>query len=142
MARRPTGSLVEHIGADERCYYALRFRAYGKREYVALVPVSRSDAERELRHVLADVERGTWERHLPSPIPELEPTFHEYAERWWLEKERELGKATHADYRWRLERPLIPFFGEHLLSRITIAEVDRYKAAKLAEDDALSPSSI
>lgn len=142
MPRRATGSIVEHIGKDGRPYYALRFRAYGRRQYLALGPVDRARAERELKHVLADVDRGIWAEAEPAPPPEPESTFHEYAERWWLEKERELGDATRADYRWRLERHLLPFFGEHLLARITIAEVDRYKAAKLNESDALSGSSI
>jgi hypothetical protein len=61
MPRRPTGSIVEHTGKDGVTYRALRFRAYGHRQYVALGAVSRDQAERELRGVLADVERGTWQ---------------------------------------------------------------------------------
>ncbi len=40
-----------------------------------------------------------------------------------------------------LEHHLIPFFGEHPLTAITIAEVDRYKAAKLGAGR-LSPRAI
>jgi integrase len=73
--------------------------------------------------------------------PVIDPTFHEFAELWWVERERELRPATRADYRWRLENHLIPFFGQHTLPQITIAEVDRYKATKLAEGT-LGPRSI
>ncbi|MHB8660196.1 MAG: tyrosine-type recombinase/integrase, partial [Solirubrobacteraceae bacterium] len=49
--------------------------------------------------------------------------------------------STRLDYRWQLTNHLLPFFMSHRLSRITIAEVDRYKAAKVREG-ALSPTSI
>jgi integrase len=143
MPRRPTGSVVEHQGRDGAIYRSLRFSAYGQRRYVALGAVSREQAEREMRGVLADVERGTWQPHEPAPAPEpvVDPTFHEFAEQWWVERERELRPATRDDYRWRLEAHLIPFFGRHTLRQITIAEVDRYKAVKL-RDGRLGPRSI
>ena len=136
MPRRPTGSIVEHEGSDGQTYYAMRFRAYGKRRYVALGPVGRDEAESRLRYTLADVERGIWQpTQAPEPPPEPEPTitFHEYAEQWWVEHEGEWSENTRADYRWRLELHLLPFFGEQELDGITIAEVDRYKAFKLGE---------
>lgn len=136
MARRATGSIVEHAGADGQTYYALRFRAYGERQYVSLGAVGREAAELRLRHTLADVERGIWQparEPEPPPEPAAEPTFHEYAEQWWTEHEGEWSTNTRADYRWRLEQHLIPFFGESRLSQISIAEVDRYKALKLGE---------
>lgn len=145
MARRATGQIVEHAGKDGHTYRSLRFRAYGQRQSLSLGAVSRQQAEQELRGVLADVERGTWQPAAPLPGPPpapVDPTFHEFAEQWWVEHEREWRKNTRLDYRWRLERHLLPFFGEHRLSQITIAEVDRYKAAKLAERDGLSGASI
>lgn len=144
MARRPTGSVVEHTGRDGRVYFALRFRAYGQRRFVSLGPVTREQAQRELRGVLVDVERGTWRPDEPAPEPEPIPaelTFHAFAEQWWVEHERELTERGREDYRWRLENHVLAFFGGHLLPQITVAEVDRYKAAKLAEGR-LSGSSI
>jgi hypothetical protein len=59
MARKATGQVIEP--KDGRAW-AIRFRAYGKRRYVALGTAEdgwdRERAEAELRHVLADVERG------------------------------------------------------------------------------------
>jgi integrase len=136
MARRRRGSLVEHNGKDGRTYYAARFHAYGRRRHVALGPVTREQAERELRGILVDVERGVWRPDEPLPEPEPIPeelTFHELAEQWWLEHEPELRPSTRLDYRWRLELHLLPHFAEHPLSRLTVGEVDAYKAAKLAE---------
>lgn len=70
------------------------------------------------------------------------PTFHDYAEDWWLRHERRLRPKTQSDYRWRLEKHLLPFFKDYPLDAITFDAVERYIAAKLAEDDPLSARSI
>jgi integrase len=145
MPRRPTGQIVEHDGTDGRIYRALRFTAYGKRRYVSLGPVSVAEAERDLRHVLADVERGVWQPPSPGPKPaeaEPTPTFHEYAEDWWLRMERHIAPQTRANYRWRLETHLLPHFARTRIDAITFGAVERYIADKLAEDRPLSPTSI
>ena len=63
MAPRPTGEVIERERERGRVF-ALRFRAYGRRQFVTLGGVvegwTRQKAEAELRHVLADVERGLW----------------------------------------------------------------------------------
>ena len=61
MARPTVGAVTEHKGRDGRTYRSLRFTAYGKRRRVPLGAVSATDAESALRHVIADVERGTWQ---------------------------------------------------------------------------------
>ena len=138
MARKATGTIIEHTGRDGLTYRSLRFSAHGKRRFVALGAVTQAEAERQLRGVLADVERGVWKEPAPpAPEPEGTPTFHEFAEQWWIERERELRPRTRTDYKWRLEAHLLPFFGEYQVDRISIADVDRYKAAKLAEADEL-----
>jgi integrase len=134
MARRPTGEIIEHQGADGLIYRSVRFRAYGKRRRLALGPISRTDAEKALRGVLADVERGVWRESQPQPPePEGVPTFHEFAEQWWIEREREWRDTTLGRYRECLELHLLPFFGELALDRVRIADVDRYKTTKLRE---------
>ena len=145
MARRATGAIVEHVGKDGRVHRALRFTAGGKRRFESLGPVSRAEAERELRHVLADVERGTWApRREVEPIPELEPVpgFHEFAEDWWVRNERQLAASTRENYRWRLERHLLPHFGERRLDAITYSTVEDYITTKLGEAAPLSARSI
>jgi integrase len=145
MARKIKGAVVEHVGGDGCVYRALRFTAYKKRRYVSLGEVSEEEAQRALRHVLADVERGTWQlpREIAGPgEPAPVPTFHAYAEQWWILNQQELAPSTRVDYRWRLEGHLLPFFADYQLDAITFDLVEHYIAAKLAEDKPLSPRSV
>jgi integrase len=145
MARPATGKVIEHQGSDGRTYRSLRFTAYSKRRFVSLGTVTAGDAERELRHVLADVERGAWTPQAGAqapPEPEPIPTFHQYAEEWWLRYERQIAAKTRANYRWRLESHLLPHFGELRLDQITFDTVEHYIAAKLAEPEPLSARTI
>ncbi len=144
MARKMTGAIVEHVSkSDGLTYRALRFTAYGKRRSESLGAVSRGEAEAALRHVLADLERGTWQpRSMGEPQePDAMPTFHELAEQWWVNNSRELAPSTQVDYRWRLAH-LLPFFADRPLDKITFDLVNRYKTGKLAESEPLSPRSI
>jgi hypothetical protein len=104
--------------------------------------VTAKQAEAELRHVLADVERGTWQpvKVEAPPEPEPLPTFHQFAEQWWTRNERQLAPKTREDYRWRLEKHLLGHFGELPLDAITYDRVERYIAVKL--DRGLSPRSV
>ena len=52
--------------------------------------------------------------------------------------EPERAPTTVDAIRWRLHYVLLPFFQHHRLSEITIAEVDRYRAAKVRERDLLT----
>ena len=135
MPRPATGQVVEPKGRQKS--WALRFRAYGKRRFVTLGRPedgwNRERAEAELRHVLADVERGIWQPHKPEPVeaPAEEPTFHEFASRWLADRAPELRPRTVEDYQWALSYHLLPFFKDHRLREITVREVDRYKAVKV-----------
>ncbi|MGN6870292.1 MAG: tyrosine-type recombinase/integrase [Solirubrobacteraceae bacterium] len=131
--------------------FAVRFRAYGKRQYVTLGSAdegwTRQRAHDALRHTLADVERGIWRPRergaiaAPPPITDSDPVFREFASRWMFDNEPGLRPKTVDDYTWQLSHHLLPFFGGHRLTQITIAEVDRYKVAKMRERR-LSPTSI
>ncbi len=143
--RRARGQVIEPIGKQKS--FALRFHAYGKRRYVRLGRPEEgwtlSKAETELRHVLADVERGLWTPQIRAtePVAREAPTFHEFASEWLAGKEAELSPRTLEDYRWALVNHLLPFFKDHLLTEITIEEVDRYKNEKARKGD-LSNNSI
>jgi integrase len=137
VARPATGEVVERE-TRAGIVIALRFRAYGKRRYVTLGSRdqgwTRSRAAVELRGVLADVERGIWQPHAePAPQSPEAPTFHAFASQWLEGRRGELRPRTAADYEWALSYHLLPFFKAHRLDAITVQEVDRYKAAKLAE---------
>lgn len=63
MAARSQGQVLERAWKSGRGY-ALRFRAYGERQYVTLGLESegwdRDRADEELANILADVRRGIW----------------------------------------------------------------------------------
>ncbi len=128
--------------------FALRFRAYGERRYLTLGTAAegwtRQRAERELRHVLADVERGIWVPSAPDRAADRirAPTFHEFASEWLEARSRELRETTVADYSWQLSNHLLPFFHRHHLPQITVAEVDRYREHKVARGPRCRAESI
>ena len=144
MPRPTVGSVTSHEGKGG-VYRSLRFTAYGKRRRVPLGLVSEEESNVALRHALADVERGVWKPPATieaPPEPTACPTFHAFADEWWTLNSGDLADATRADYGWRLQVHLLKWFGEIALDRIDFESVERYIAAKLAEDDPLSPRSI
>ena len=140
MARPSTGQVIERTGKRGRAF-ALRFRAYGARQYVTLGSAEdgwdRQRAEDELKNVLADVRRGIWrppETEQPA-APKEEPTFHGFASEWIAAREAEgLAPKTITDLRWSLTNHLLPYFGSEIRpSEIGPREVDAYKVAKARE---------
>jgi integrase len=141
MARKASGQLIPPKGGRG---WAIRFRAYGKRRSVTLGKPeegwNRERAEAELRHVLADVERGIWRAHEPEPAeaPAEVPTFHEFASEWLAANRHGWAPRTVKDYEDALTLHLLPHFARHRLDEITIEEVDRYKTKKLREFERLT----
>ena len=145
MARPPVGQVLEdNRGLNPT--FALRFHAYGKREYVRLGTTeegwTRGRAHAEMQNVLADVRRGIWKPPQPEPKPapvvEQDPLFHEFASTWFEATKGEWTENTRLDYQWQLSHHLLPFFKDHRLSQITIAEIDRYRAQKVRESARLT----
>jgi integrase len=138
---RPATGQVIKPGKGRRSF-ALRFWAYGKREFLTL---GRPEdgwttvmAERELAVVLRDIERGVWRPPAPKSEPGRDPLFHEFASEWFEAKQRELAPNTARSYRNDLTNHLLPFFAEHKLSQIMISEVDAYRQQKVHEATALA----
>jgi integrase-like protein len=138
MARPATGQVVARETQRGRVF-ALRFRAYGDRQYVTLGTAqdgwTARRAEQELQNVLADVRRGIGRPPTPAPMAPTvaDPTFHEFASDWFAAKRSEIRPNTVRSYRNDLTHHLLPFFAQHRLSQITVAEVDRYRNAKVGE---------
>ena len=143
MARKATGQVIVREGKRGRSY-ALRFRAYGRRHYMTLGTDAegwdRQRAEVELQNVLADARRGIWkpQERLEAVEPTQEPTFHEFASEWIEAVTPALAEKTRTRYRWQLTHHLLPFFAEHRLSQITVAEVDHYRDLKVREGGLLA----
>jgi integrase len=126
--------------------FALRFSAYGKRRYVTLGRPedgwNEAKAQTELENVLADVRRGIWQPQAPPALePTPEPTFHQFSSAWFEQVKDELRPNTVLDYEWQLSAHLLPFFKNHTLSQITVAEVDRYREAKVADNRAIEAAA-
>jgi hypothetical protein len=127
--------------------YAIRFRAYGRREYLTVggewEGVTRERAKEELDNVLADVRRGIWVPDAgPAEPPPKPATFGSFAVEWFELKRLEgLAPRTLEDYEHSLNAHLMPFFRDHRLSDITAREVDQYKATKKREG-VLAPRTI
>ena len=145
MARPATGQVIAPTNGRG---WAIRFRAYGVRRSLTLGHPEdgwdRKRAEAELRHVLADVERGIWQPPDPDPAPVQPrecPTFHQFASEWFEANKPGWAPRTIADYQWALSHHLLPAFANRRLDEISIEEVDRYRAAKLREGK-LAPAQV
>jgi integrase len=134
--------------------YSLRFRAYGRREYITLGTAengwTQTKAQTELENVLADVRRGIWQPPVVEVVqqPQEIPTFHEFASEWFERQKLEGGQrgsgltdAGKADLEWRLSNHLLPAFAAKRLNAITVEDVDRYRLGKVRESK-LNTTSI
>ncbi|MBS1893653.1 MAG: site-specific integrase [Actinobacteria bacterium] len=144
MSRPATGSIVEP--KNDQQAWALRIPAYGTRHFVVLGTSDQGwnwkKADEERKNIMADVRRGTWippdvEEKAPEPDGLLDPTFHEWADKWFEDEEPGWRPKTVRDNRWVLECHLLPYFGEKRLSEIDIEEIDAYRAWKQKEAKAL-----
>lgn len=138
MPRAATGSVVKPTSRQSS--FALRFRAYGRREYLTLGRPedgwTMTMAERELAVVLRDVDLGVWrrpQRNPAPPAPAEDPAFLQFSEDWFDAKRLEIEKTTARSYRNDLRKHLMPFFKDHTLSQITVKEIDRYRQEKVRE---------
>jgi integrase len=144
MARPATGSVVERQ-TQKGTVYALRFRAYGQREYLTLGTRedgwNKQSAQKELTHVLADVDRGIWTPPQPAPAPTpptTVPTFREYADQWLEAREADgLRESTIEAFGYAF-RHLFDSFGDKPLDQITISDVDSFKTLKVRERESAS----
>jgi integrase len=144
MEKRSHGQIRTHDRRDGLTTYSLRVRAYGRREVVTLGTDvdgwTMRKAERKLEEVLAEIQVGVWRP--PSTFAGGEdPSFHEFASRWWFARKSELRPTTQADYEWRLRKHLLPFFHQFRVSAITIALVDEYRSEKVIERERISAAA-
>jgi integrase len=84
-------------------------------------------ADREMEHIKADVERGTWS---PRPERSADPQkllFSDMAYDWWDSKIAERKAVnTQTAYKAELDGHLMPFFGPMAVAAITKHDVDRF----------------
>jgi len=148
MARRSEGQVVERHWKSGRGY-ALRFRAFGERQYLTLgletEGWSRRRAEEELANVLADVRRGLWvpptrrrrsEERAEGQGAEGELLFGPFAQRVIAQREGEVSASYLRIMHWSLSH-LLPYFADWPLAEIDVEAVDAYRAYKVEEAESI-----
>jgi integrase len=117
--------------------YALRFRAYGERQYLTLGLETegwdRRRAEEELANVMADVRRGIWtppprraRRGGAADAADAMPTFDSFARSLMAARKGEMSEANYA-YKENALAHILPYFGDWLLHEIDIQAVDAFR---------------
>ena len=148
MARRSEGQVVERHWKSGRGY-ALRFRAFGERQYLTLgletEGWNRRRAEEELANVLADVRRGLWvpptrrrrsEERAEGQGAEGELLFGPFAQRVIAQREGEVSASYVRIMHWCLSH-LLPYFADWPLAEIDVEAVDAYRAYKVEEAESI-----
>ena len=97
--------------------------------------LTRQGAQRELDAILADarVSGSSSRRGGRSTV-----TFEEAAREWlrYVEFDRKRRPATIKDYRWIVEKRLLPEFGEAKLEEVTTPQIDAWRVSLVAAGDA------
>jgi integrase len=146
MAARSQGQVLERAWKSGRGY-ALRFNAYGERQYLTLgletEGWTRKRAEEELQNILADVRRGIWippdkgRRSEISGTPEgsdRAPLFGPFARELVAARKGEVSANTNDYLQWALSH-LLPYFAAWPVGAIDIEAVDAYRRHKVEQAD-------
>ena len=149
VGRPLTGSLreIRSSKTGQISSYAARVTYKGRRIHVALVATERKWAEAEMARIVEEIRRDVWIEPAPRRPKRRPPTFATFAAEWVEHRvieggrqARGLAAASEAELRWGLGH-LLRDFGAVPIDRITIADVDRYRLAKVREGR-LGASSI
>jgi integrase len=121
-------------------------RVWAKRGKPAEGYLTKQGAQRELDAILTDARRS----HLTSrPRRSSTVTFSEAAAEWlrYVEHDRKRRPSTVTDYRWIVERRLLPDFGAVPLEAITTDRIDQWRVelvsgGGIADGEGLSARTI
>jgi integrase len=148
MARPATGNLLEirSTRTGEVSSYSARVTYNGQRRSVRLKARERPLAEAEMRQIVEEISLGTW---VPPPnwVKPAVPSFGGFAMEWFARRCLEGGRkriglaaSSQAELQWALDH-LLEHFASMPIDTITIADVDRYRLAKVRQAK-LSANSI
>jgi integrase len=145
MAARSQGHVLERAWKSGRGY-ALRFNAYGERQYLTLGLETdgwtRQRADEELQNILADVRRGIWippdknhhSRNGHDDDADEAPLFGPFALGLVAARKGEVSTNTHGYLEWALAH-LLPYFASWPVGAIDIEAVDAYRRHKVEQAD-------
>lgn len=121
-------------------------RAWTRRGKPAEGYLTKQGAQRELDAILADARR---QRITSQPRLSSTVTFAEAAREWlrYVEHDRKRRPSTITDYRWIVERRLLPDFGELVLEAVTTQRIDAWRvelvaAGGISDGEGLSARTI
>jgi integrase len=121
-------------------------KAWTKRGRPAEGYLTKQGAQRELDAILADARRN---RLTSQPRRSSTVTFAEAAREWlrYVEHDRKRRPSTINDYRWIVERRLLPDFGELALESVTTQRIDNWRVelvstGGIADGEGLSARTI
>ena len=146
MAGKSRGEVLERNWKAGRGY-ALRFSAYGRREYLTLGferdGWTYKAAEEELEKVLAEVSLGIWvrpekQKRRSEGEPEEEgstPLFASFARQLVASREGQVSENQRKFEYWGLKH-LLRYFGDWRLADIDVQAVDAYRHHKVTEAEA------
>lgn len=146
MAARSKGRALERNWKSGRGY-ALRFWAYGEREYLTLGferdGWTYQRAEEELENILADVRRGIWvspkkkkrRADVAADDEAAKTIFGPFARRLVASRKGQVSDNHLAFMEWALGH-LLPYFGDWPLLDIDVQAVDAYRHHKVQESEA------
>ncbi len=124
MGRPRTGEVLERPRTSGERTFSLRVRFQGRRLVIPLGVEAegwnRRRAERELRRINDQIERGAWRPPggaESAPLSEV-PTLQGYASRWLARKRPTLADRTYARYRWMLTRHVLRHLGGYRVPEI------------------------
>ena len=102
---------------------------------MTLTVATHAEAQTELENLLADVRRKIWREPASAEVVEQveEPTLHVLASEWVERRRHEVDERTVEHWRWALSNHLLPLFADYRPSEVTVAAVEKFKTAKLAE---------
>jgi len=149
MGRRATGQILTAKDRRGDTTYSVRFRGRGYPHQVILLGSSgdgctRAKAEHEAQIVAAQIRAGRW---MPTPKPAYfddgEPyTFRHLASDYYYRKRRKgLRASSLSDMLNKLQKHLLPFFGEYQLHEIDEQLIEDYIEQKQRENDRLAAAA-
>ena len=131
MAR---GSILKRRNKNGTTTFSIKFRTADGTQVKKAIGHSRTDAQRALTAVLAEVDMG---KHRTVS----RETFAEAANHWLAAKRPRIELATYRDYEIHLRLRLIPAFGQLKLREISRSKIEAY-LAQLDGEQRLSRKTI
>ena len=82
---------------------------------------TKKEAQAEERRIQAEIQAGTWR------LEKADIRFDELLEDYFEYTELNRAKSTHTNDRYRIEKNILPYFGEFTIRNISPGLIEKYK---------------